>query len=208
MELVVFIIMVVTMIANVMSAYYARKSDLRGGSMESRNSPPLWRFYIVPVLSTLLVCGVVGFDYWDRHYPSRCDKDITKVGCILKSYGSLAHGSGEPWRVQAIVEGKCLFPYRDTHRVAVIAFHTPGDREWLDIRDLQKSALYDIRDGEIPVVFNLTDNYVNELAHGWRGATNYYPLLVPKGLGMDQFSTLRQALALGAIQLQGSTGPP
>jgi hypothetical protein len=49
------------------------------------------------------------------------------------------------------------------------------------------------------IIFDLENN---------RSGTTYELLLVPKGISPDSFKTIREALDLGALELQKVGGPP
>jgi hypothetical protein len=51
------------------------------------------------------------------------------------------------------------------------------------------------------------DAYKKRVEEGTRN-TNYALLLVPNGVEMEQFSTLRQAISMGVIPVQRALGPP
>jgi hypothetical protein len=108
----------------------------------------------------------------------------------------------------AVANGRTLTSYSANYKLAAIAFHYYGMSDVDDVSTLQKSNLYDIKDQEaINILIPVTDVFREEMAHaGW--GTNYGLLLVPNGVSMDQFSTIRQAKALGVKVMQTSSGPP
>jgi hypothetical protein len=89
-----------------------------------------------------------------------------------------------------------------------IAYHYVGDIDVLDVDDLQKSALYDARQGIEIILIKANSTFIEEFTSGKHTRTNYMLLAVPTKLGNPQFSTLRQAYALGIQTLWSGTGPP
>jgi len=93
------------------------------------------------------------------------------------------------------------------YKLAAIAFHYRGDLDVLDTSDLQKSALYDIVPGTVMMRIKTDDAFRQRFKSGAR-VTNYVLLLVPHGVSMEQFSTLREAIAVGVIAVSRTSGPP
>jgi hypothetical protein len=89
-----------------------------------------------------------------------------------------------------------------------IAYHYVGDIDVMDVSELQKSALYDARRGAEVILIKASNTFIAEMASGLHFRTNYVLLAVPAKLGNPQFSTLRQAFALGIKTIWGGTGPP
>jgi len=105
------------------------------------------------------------------------------------------------------VDGNVLLDYRKKYRVAAIAFHNTGSIDPGDVKELQKSALYDIRPEHIEMRIPLDSKFVSDVESGMR-MTNYDALLVPNEVRMSDFSTTHEAGRLGVIRIGGRAGPP
>ncbi len=57
------------------------------------------------------------------------------------------------------------------------------------------------------ILINLDEGYRAAVASGVHH-TNYILMVIPKGVEMSQFNTLRQADGLGAIVIEHASGPP
>jgi hypothetical protein len=120
--------------------------------------------------------------------------------------GQIASYPGPP--VTATFEhiaGHLLFRYRSRYKLVGVCFHANTIAS--DVRDrvLQKSVAYDIVDEPEALRIDLDEGFQKEEL-SVRG-TSYALLLVPKNVSPSQFSTIRQAEAMGAVMVQGTTGP-
>jgi hypothetical protein len=166
----------------------------------------------IMALLMLFTWGAVAYDLYDRSSfgqdPIRSVKE--DVG-IIREWGLVNHEEGKPHQVQLFADGKRILSYNPSfqsgYRLALICFRTDGTQDYLDIERLQKSALYDIQNTGMRIILIVDEEFVEEWKQGMRG-TNYFLFLVPRGVEMNQFSTIRQAQALGTIQLAGRAGPP
>lgn len=86
------------------------------------------------------------------------------------------------------------------------AFLYYGDTDLKDV-PLAKSTMYDIGEGDIKILIPVDGQYKKDLTTRG-GGTNYAVIFLPHGVKGDQFSTLRQALRLGAKDVRGANGPP
>ena len=92
------------------------------------------------------------------------------------------------------------------YKIIGISFHHfTGDV--LDAGNINKSGLYDIILQRFLISVPWCEQYGKEVANGVQG-TAYVVLALPLGLETDQFETLRQAIALGAVVLASGAGPP
>jgi len=89
-----------------------------------------------------------------------------------------------------------------------IAYHYDGQTDFTDVKALQKSALYDVRQGAETVLIKADTDFVNEVMSGKHVRTNYILMTIPAKLEQPQFSTLRQAFAMGAQVVWTGVGPP
>ena len=98
-------------------------------------------------------------------------------------------------------------PYANDYHVMVVALHYSGNLDPLDVSDLQKSAVFELRPRNTSLLIETDSQFTGEVQHGQRG-TNYIILLVPKKIKPDQFNTLRQAIELGGKWVTNGSGPP
>jgi hypothetical protein len=105
------------------------------------------------------------------------------------------------------LSGSVLMPYRINYRVAGACFRYHGTADILDATGLQKSGLYDIKDEALKIEMPWDSSFIDTIKRG-EVETSCSLLLVPNGVTMDQFSTLRQAEAIGVKVLQTVAGPP
>jgi hypothetical protein len=89
-----------------------------------------------------------------------------------------------------------------------IAYHYDGKTDFSDVKDLQKSALYDVRRGAENILIKADEIFINEAVTRQHVRTNYILLTVPAQLGQPNFSTLRQAFSMGAQMVWSGVGPP
>lgn len=94
------------------------------------------------------------------------------------------------------IDGNAVMDHADNYRLAAVVFHNPGYDE-LDINSLSVSTLHDIVPSTIRITIELSDKYKQE-SQAMLGV-NFIAVLVPKTVMPNQFSTLRQAQAMGAI---------
>jgi hypothetical protein len=190
--------------------------SFQGGAVESPDSSllrqRLKRRSIIIGLLLLFTLGAIAFDYYDRHYSSRDPIQSVKADTgVVVLWGIVDHREGQPYRVQLVVDGGRILShnpsFQSDYRLGLLCFRTDKTKDFRDIDRLQKSALYDVGDGAVHIVVTVDDAYVEEWKRGAR-LTYYFLFLVPKGVGMSDFSTIRQAEALGAIQIAGRLGPP
>jgi hypothetical protein len=119
----------------------------------------------------------------------------------IVSWGALNLPAGQLQITAAVTATK------ENEKLEAIAFHYKGDVDVMDAKDLQKSAMYDVRAGIQILVIHIDDKFTGEILSGMRN-TSYILLIVPSSLRPEDFSTLREAFARGAILVGGSVGPP
>ena len=106
----------------------------------------------------------------------------------------VSHSSGH-----VVVDAEVLSPYSPRYKLAVLANRRTGLVDERDDMFIQKSKLFDIRGKHLKIVVPFDDQFTKS-----PGIVEFTILLVPHGVEMSQFSTLRQILALGAVDISSS----
>jgi hypothetical protein len=88
------------------------------------------------------------------------------------------------------------------------AYHYDGTTDLYDVKQLQKSALYDVRIGAVLIMVKTDATFVDEVSSHRHVRTNYVLLSVPASLNAPDFSTLRQATGMGIKTIWSGVGPP
>ncbi len=110
-------------------------------------------------------------------------------------------------RIRVAVDGRRLISSSPRYKVAAVCYLYTGLVDVLDLDELQKSVTYDIRNERMNIGIPLNDKFTKKIKEGMTG-TIYVILLVPAQIRTDQFTTLRQAYALGVKKIQAVRGPP
>lgn len=175
-------------------------------------SPGFWRSN--GQLVVMFVCAAIA---WVPYVISRDQPQPTTLQYMLK-WGPVAPPGvdenansipvGLLKYVKVVARGHELLPYKDKYRVGAVSFHYLGTTDVDDVDNLQKSNLYDIRDDAIELYIPVNEAFRQEIAHGGSGHTNYHLLVVPKERSMGDFTTMRQAKALGAKVVSIGSGSP
>ena len=135
---------------------------------------------------------------WAISYFNRAPAPTIGIG----GWGTQNAAGGLPITVVMIKEDPTI-------RLIGIAYHYDGFGDVFDAKGLQKSAPYDVRIGSIIILIKPDAEFLNEVTSGKHVRTNYVLISIPASLGDNpNFSTLRQATALGAKVLWTGIGPP
>ena len=102
-------------------------------------------------------------------------------------------------------KGAYFRSHKSSYHLAVVCYPYFGVGDPIDVTDLHKSGLREITDGEIEITAALPRLVSGTAAVAQR--LNFSLLLVPNGVEMNQFSSLRQAFRLGVVQLEIASGP-
>jgi hypothetical protein len=93
-------------------------------------------------------------------------------------------------------------------KLMAIAFHYNGTTDFTDVKQLQKSALYDVRQGTQIIMIQADSDFIEDVTSKKQIGTNFMLLTVPAKLENPEFSTLRQAFSMGVQIVWNGTGPP
>jgi hypothetical protein len=118
----------------------------------------------------------------------------------MTQWGSLPKATGGPAGA-VVASGTLLADKADRFNVAAAQLHWDGREDILDAGHLQKSAPFDIVAGDITMIIPWDRQFAKEPM-----GSNFYLLLVPKGVTLDRITTLRQAQSMGVVVLQHMSG--
>jgi hypothetical protein len=170
------------------------------------------RFWLGALSGIALGFTLAGFIGGPLHrwFPEPAGPTSGKIYNVIKGWGPIL---GMPRDiVEIVVDGHELIKQSGINpksfRLAAVCYHNRGTIDTRDISDLQKSSLHDLRDEDVQMTIQLNTKFMDEyLKQGWTN-TNYVAIVVPNGVTMDQFSTMRQAFSLGVLSVSGVVGPP
>jgi hypothetical protein len=117
------------------------------------------------------------------------------------------------WGGVGLPEGRALFLTAvaaeddPTHRMMAIAYHYVADMDVFDLRDLQKSALFDIRKGPQTIIIKPDAKFIDEANSGKHYAANYSLVIMPRSVERDDVTTLRRLRELGGKVVLTMVGP-
>jgi hypothetical protein len=125
----------------------------------------------------------------------------------IKSWGGGEFKTPQEGHSILLIDGNGILSYQNDFKIAGVAFHYSGATDVKDVSALNKTNLYDIGPNDITMVVEWNQAFLDEMAHGVHG-TSYMALLVPNTVRMDEFSTIRQAEAMGVKVIGRVAGPP
>jgi len=114
---------------------------------------------------------------------------------LVLSYG----GDGGGTACGMTVQGKLLMSRKPNYKLAIGCFVWDGREDILDAPYLQLSNFYDIREGNIQMQAVYSEYFINYRVQIHAAALHVALLNVPNGVQLSQFTTLRQARALGVL---------
>jgi hypothetical protein len=150
-------------------------------------------------LPTVVAVAAVSFDYYDRHSQP---VTWTSIPNIMMQWGYQPPNENE-----ITFDGSKLLSLQNDYKIVGVALHYDGKEDVLDENNLLVSSEYSITPFPMTMVIPWSSQYTSEVEAGEKNTT-YYLLALPNGMTTGQFSTLRQAKALGAIILADEGGPP
>jgi hypothetical protein len=134
---------------------------------------------------------------------------VTPHPLIVKDerWGKYSVDNGEMTLFVSVNFEPLVSQYGAQYQAMVVAIHFFGNVDQYDAEGLQKSAAFDLRDGPSEFAIHADKAFQTEFTKGNHG-TNYVIMLIPRSISPDQFRTIRQAIALGAIIVTSDAGPP
>jgi hypothetical protein len=163
------------------------------------------QIFLLILVAASLVSGSVGWYSIHRIYErmpyAKFQSRHNRQGAMT-SYGGIVYG-----QTRIHVDGDAIISYKDDYKLAAVGLHYFGTTDINDVSDLNKTDLYDITPGDLTLVIVWSSKFLEEL-NRVHGGTNYASMLVPNKVGMNQFSTIRQAESMGVIIIGLASGPP
>jgi hypothetical protein len=145
-------------------------------------------------------------DFWFEKLPAPYVKNYG--GTLGSTINTLTHTITGPQTSFIVVDGTRLqnLAARGMVFKGVAMLHSnPVDP--LDESNVSSSGPYEIANGDVQIDIPWND-YIENMYKNGRFGTNYYLLALPRAAANRPFSSIRQAVQMGAIIIQNSGGPP
>jgi hypothetical protein len=163
------------------------------GKVDLRMPGTKWLLMIV--LSLLPIAAVIYHNYGGTNERTGLQEfDVPRNNAVMLSYGLEPQGG-----CFMNVNGGALASRRTGYKIAIGCFVYDGKTDILDAPYLQVSNLYDIRDEQVYVGAQFADYFKTYAANMHANGINIALLNIPNGVQTSQFTTLRQARALGVL---------
>jgi hypothetical protein len=104
------------------------------------------------------------------------------------------------------INGALLYRHADKYKLVAVCLHNNG-QDLSDVRDISKSAAFNIVQGPFTVIIPWNETFINEVGIGAR-QTTYALILIPKNMNPNDFGSIGEAVSRGAVLLQHVGGPP
>jgi hypothetical protein len=167
---------------------------MRGATETDKPPIPVW--WRTPTVIALVVLAALAWVPWLLTPKiSRPQFAVTGCGLVQRQPELMMHVNAG-----IFIEDKSI-------KLMAVAFHYKGTTDVMDVKELQKSALYDVRPGNQILLIKADDNFVSEVNAG-QAPTNYQLFAVPAGIDPAQVTTSRHLIALGGRLIWGGSGPP
>lgn len=163
----------------------------------ARTWPKLRRYW--PMLTMVLLVVLVWVPYVYTHYhPAKGPQQID-IPEFDGPTAELIGGWGQDTSASCYmsVNGKLLLSRQSEYKLAIACFAYDGKEDILDAPYLQVSNLYDIKDGTVVIRGSYQPYFIDYSKQIHSVGIEVALLNVPNGIQPSQFTTLRQARALG-----------
>jgi len=150
-----------------------------------------WPMFAMMILAAVNLGGI-GYREYQKHRSFPPEFDDPNNLPLMTGYGL-----DTPSSCFANLQSKILLAHRSDYKVAIGCFLWDGTVDRLDAPNVQVSNLYDIVDGEtaLRVTWGEVFNKYRQEQHAVGIIVAVF--IVPNGVSITQFTTLRQARALG-----------
>jgi len=148
-----------------------------------------WPVYAV-VGVVFLTWAVVGYDFYDRTHPPLLEFDVPHDTLIAGWEQGVNSCS-------LAVNEQHLLLLRNDYKLAVACFIYNGQGDILDAPNVEVGALYDIREGQSTLTAGWSQGFIQYRVQQGAAGSFVALLIIPKNVQTFQFTTLRQARALG-----------
>ena len=169
----------------------------------------IWKFLPISLMGISLL-GIVG----SRIYHEPVDSER-----LIESWGSAGTSNihlNDDKTISAsgalsshiLVRGRLLNNFdKQKWKMVGVCFHSARTGDMLDSPNISKSGKYEISDDDVYIKIPWNESFIEDLVGG-SSTTQYSLLMVPNGVDLEQFSTLRQAHALGAQEVAAKASRP
>jgi hypothetical protein len=149
-------------------------------------------------LLALLTWSAVGLYYYTRNQSGILEFDDARRAADLSGgYGQIAGSS-----CFMTVNSSLLLAMQDKYKLAIGCFISDGTTDILDAPEVQVSALYDIKDGDVTCRTNYSEAFQKYYGLKHSNGIMIAIFAVPNGVQSSSFTTLRQARAFGVKILE------
>lgn len=153
-----------------------------------------WPLLAMAALTLLTWLAIVyGPQYWHRGGQHIVEFDSPQAGPVIVEYGL------DPISCFQEVRSTEYLSMEGKYKLATACFIYDGSVPILDAPSVQVSNLYDIINGNVTMRILFGDAFNRYRAEHHASGIDIALLLVPNGVSPSQFSTLRQARALGVL---------
>jgi hypothetical protein len=159
-----------------------------------------------------LFIGVIGIiiQYFNAQPPPQYKPLMTYYGIngiVWHQHGNSVTIPSDPSSKIEVDGGDLTYLGSDKYKLLGVVYHVPPTSDRMDVGDLSKSALFDIRNEHITITIFWNKKFIEDFVDDKIGSA-YSLLAIPVNLDPKQFGTLRQAVKLGAKILEERGGPP
>ena len=127
---------------------------------------------------------------------------------LVHEWSASFPNAGSNGTCQMTIDGSRLWTYRSSHKLAIGCLVYDGVGDVLDAPYLEPSALYDIKNGQKFLVAKWSAGFFKHMQDVNGAGNTVFLFLVPVGTTPGQFTTLRQARALGVRIIASTTSRP
>lgn len=151
----------------------------------------LWPMLVMVLLSVIIWGGIFYKHYSESaHFPAEFDSPENFV--LL-----LGYGKDSPNSCFGVVDTKPLIRFQSEYKLAIGCFLWDGTTDRLDAPYVQVSNVYDIKEGNLNMRLAWGESFERYRSEQHATGILVALFLIPNSTSIGQFSTLRQARALG-----------
>jgi hypothetical protein len=155
----------------------------------------------------ILLILLVVYDIYARHSPKL--PDDSQDNAPEHNYGWRRGDKGAPAPGQCFVQanGTLFVPWKDRYHLAFACFVWDGQGDPKDDSTIIFSKSYDVFDSDQDMILYWDSSFATHVPEGKYTSLNIVLFVVPKEVDIERAKNLRQAKAMGAIQVwHGAAG--